>query len=385
MSTENTTPSVESAPAPAAPEQAVSTSSTPSSARTHSTPTVTRGNTSIKSAPETTPEIDWLGSIDSAIQTGLKSDETPSSDAEVDETSAASEEEKPAQAEEFDEDSEKLPPMTKAAGAKFKQLKSDIKTWKQKVSELEQQLAERTPEIPEDYEELKTKLNEYEKEVAVSRVESSAQFKQAVITPLNGILAAAYSMAARYEVPEAAMEAMLQESDPVKQDSLLQEVVSGFSERDRLNLYRLVDDVGVVLMRREEILSQASEARKYLVEQEREKSITEHKTAMDSVWKVLSDKVPIFADKKVAEEVRNKAMGANLLEARPDVRAYAAYSGAVLPHLLKQNQSLSTKVAELEKTLAGIRKTVPRPGKGHSVQSETPSDVGFLEALEAQL
>lgn len=385
MSTENTTPSVEPTTSSAATESTSSTPSTPST-QSSGTSTISRGTASTKPAVESAPEIDWIGSIDAAIQTELTSDKTPASDTEVEETSGiTSEEEKPVQTDELDEDSEKLPPMTKAAGAKFKQLKSDLKTWKQKVAELEQQLAERTPEVPEDYEELKTKLGEYEKEVSVSRVESSKQFKDAVITPLNGVLSAAYSMASRYEVPEKTMEAMLQETDPTKQDALLQEVVSGFSERDRLNLYRLVDDVGVLLMRRDEILSQASEARQYLAQQEREKHTTEHTRAMDSVWKVLSDKVPIFADKKVAEEVRSKAMGANLMEARPDVRAYAAYSGAVLPHLLKQNQSLSTKVAELEKTLAGIRKTVPRPGKGHSVQAETPSDIGFLEALEAQL
>jgi hypothetical protein len=331
--------------------------------------------------------FDWIGSIDEAITAGVKSEADPK---EEDPKAAKEEPVKEDGDKAAEEDVEELPTMSKAAGAKFKQLKAEVKTWKQKVADLEKQVAEKETaeqqfKVPEDYETLKNQVAEYEKEISVSRVEASPQFKQSVIEPLNGVLSAAYAMASRYQVPEQTMEAVLQEQNPAKQDELLQEMVSGFTERDRLNLYRLVDDIGVILQRREEILTNASQARELLTKQEQERVSSETKQAMQNVWEVLSKKVPLFSDTKIAEEVRSKALSSNLLEAKPDVRAYAAYSGAVLPHLLKQNQSLTTKVAELEKTLAGIRKTVPKAGQGKTVAAEVASDIGFLDALEAQL
>lgn len=371
----------ESTPAAAAPEvSSLSPTQTPAAAKATPTPVAAK-TTPTPSTPAQTTDTsdgsDWLGSLDKAIA-GLDSEAKPEEKAEV---------KVEAEKAEDTEDIEPLPTSTKAAGAKFKELKTELKTWKQKAAELEQKLATAPQEVkpPEDYEELKTKVAEYEKEISVSRVEASPQYKQVVVEPLNGVLSAAYAMAQRYEVPETVMEAMLQEQDRTKQDALLQDVVSGFSERDRLNLYSLVDDIGVILMRREEILQNSAQARQHLEQQEQQRTSTEHKQALDSVWKVMSEKIPLFSDKAIAEEVRNKATGANLLNAKPDVRAYAAYSGAVLPHLLKQNQSLTSKVAELEKALVAIRSTVPKPGQGKSVPSERNSEMSFLDALEAQL
>lgn len=357
--------------------------STPTQTSTPAAPKPTQTSSSATQNTDSSDGSDWLGSLDKAIA-GLDSETKPEEKGR-DETKPDANVggEKP----EDSEDLEPLPTSTKAAGAKFKELKTELKTWKQKATELEQKLAAMPQEVkvPEDYEELKSRVTEYEKEISVSRVEASPQYKQAVVEPLNGVLSAAYAMAQRYEVPESAMEAMLQEQDRSKQDALLQDVVSGFSERDRLNLYSLVDDIGVILMRRNEILQNAAQARQHLEQQEQQRTSSEHKQALDSVWKVMSEKIPLFSDKAIADEVRNKATGANLLNAKPDVRAYAAYSGAVLPHLLKQNQSLTSKVAELEKALVAIRSTVPKPGQGKSVSVERNSEMSFLDALEAQL
>lgn len=381
MSTE--TASAESAPSAPTPAPTSAAPASTSPSPTTSKSVTTAVNDQITDSV-TSSSPDWLSSIDEAIKTGVASEKQEQVTDEQGDTESQLTEEKTV--EEADEDeAEPIPNMTKAAGAKFKQLKSDLKTWKQKAAELEKQIAERPAQVPEDYEQLKAQLAEYEQEISVSRVEASTQFKQAVIEPLNGVLSAAYSMASKYQVPENTMEAMLQEQDPAKQDELLQELASGFSERDRLNLYRLVDDVGVILHRRGEILNNAALARETIAQQAHEQFVTENKQAYENVWKALSDKVPLFSDKTIAEDVRTKAMGANLLEAKPDIRAYAAYSGAMLPHLLKQNQTLTAKIAELEKTITGFRKTVPKAGKGHSVQTERPSDMGFLEALEAQL
>lgn len=368
-------------PAATSPEVATpAATSTPSSPST-TTPVKAPEATSAATAQQSdaSDSSDWLGSLDKAI-----ADLSDTEDKSKEKTGEKEESEKV----DGSDDNELLPTSTKSAGTKFKELKTELKTWKQKVAELEQKLAEGTtkePTVPEDYEDLKTRVSEYEKEISVSRVEASPQYKQVVVAPLNGVLSAAYSMAQRYEVPENVMEAMLQEQDRTKQDALLQDVVSGFSERDRLNLYSLVDDIGVILMRRNEILQNASQARQYLEQDEQQRTSTEHKQALDSVWKVMSEKIPLFSDKTIAEDVKNKATGANLLNAKPDVRAYAAYSGAVLPHLLKQNQSLTSKVAELEKALVAIRSTVPKPGQGKSVSVERNSEMSFLDALEAQL
>jgi hypothetical protein len=362
------------------------------------TASVESTNTSESATPEvastestqSAPEMDWMASLDKAL-TGIQSPKPNSEvteEATVEETETeAAQESEPESNSEADDSVDEVPKsMTRSAGAKFKELKSELKDWKTKYAELEKVLEEAGSKPPEDYEALKTKVAEYEKELSVTRVEATEQYKQAVVAPLNNVLTAAYSLADKYGVEEATLQAALAETNIDKQSEMLQDLASSFSERDRLGLYRMADDVALLLKRKEEIKANAQSAYSTLSEQQKKEATEARTKALSSVYSTLSEKIPLLQNKDIASKVKSIADSTDILSSKPDVQAYATYAGALLPHLVKEYQSQSSKIAELEKTIASFRKTVPKAGGGKQTATKNlNSDVGFLEALESHL
>jgi hypothetical protein len=349
-----------------------------------STPTIEPPST----PAEPSAEMDWMGSLDKALE-GLtnpaKESGTPEKKEEKAEIKSEEVPEDAAGGE--DEDAEEIPKsMSRSAGAKFKELKSELKDWKTKYAELEKVVNESKPQTPPDYEDLKSKVAEYEKELSVTRVEATEQFKQAVVLPLNQALTAAYSLADKYKVEERVLQEALAETDIDKQSEMLQDLASSFSERDRIGLYRLADDVAVLLKRKEEIKANAQAAYSTLTEQQKKQGAEARAKSLDTVYATLSQKIPLFGNKDIASKVKEVASATDLGTAKPDVQAYAAYAGALLPHIVKEYQAQASKIAELEKTITSFRRTVPKAGGGKQTATQSLSaDVGFLEALESHL
>jgi hypothetical protein len=284
--------------------------------------------------------------------------------------------------------------MTPAAGARFKELKGEVKEWKAKVAELERKIAEAKPAAPDldalpEVQALKARLDEQERELALTRVEATQEYKQSVLEPLNQVLGLAGGLAEKYQVDGDALNRALAETDVDKQSDQLQDLAVGFSERDRINLYRLADDIGVILRRREDIQANAKSAYETRQQKEAAEKAAQDGTlkqsrdaALGEVYKVIESKVALLSDKTISEDVKARVAKTDIFNASPDVQAYAAYSGALLPHVLKANKAQEARIAELEKVITGFRNTVPRAGGGKLEASEVAGDVGFLEAVE---
>jgi len=337
------------------------------------------------STPTSTPESsgsDWLGSLDKALADIQNPKATPEVESVQSEESES--EEKPTA--EVESDDETPTSMTRSAGAKFKELKSELKDWKTKYAELEKVVSESGSKPPEDYEALKSKVEEYERELSVTRVEATQEFKQAVVQPLNQVLTTAYSLADKYGVEEKTLQEALAETNLDKQSEMLQDLASGFTERDRLGLYRMADDVAVLLKRKDDIKANAQSAYSTLTERQQKESSTARTAALDTVYKTLSEKIPLFKNKDIADKVKSIATSTDVASSRPDVQAYATYAGAILPHIVREYTSQANKIAELEKTISSFRKTVPKAGGGKQTAAQGLSaDVGFLEALESHM
>mgnify|MGYP006266379879 CR=1 FL=1 len=333
--------------------------------------------------------LDWFGSLDKALD-GLNNPEKTEEADQVEESTKTETPEVEYKSEEGGQDEgaeeEVTTSMTRSAGAKFKELKSELKDWKAKYAELEKVLEEAGSKPPEDYEALKAKVAEYEQELSVTRVEATEQYKQSVVVPLNTVLTSAYALADKYGVEEATLQAALSEKDIDKQSEMLQDLASAFTERDRLGLYRMADDVAILLKRRDEIKANAQSAYSTLTEKQKREASEARTQALNSVYSTLSEKIPLLKNKDIASKVKSIVESTDVASAKPDVQAYAAYAGALLPHIFKEYQSQASKIAELEKTIASFRKTVPKAGGGkQTAVAAMPADVGFLEALESHL
>lgn len=318
------------------------------------------------------------------------SEETSEPEKEDDKTS-----EELSKEEEIEEDdSEETKNMSAAAGAKFKELKSELKEYKAKVSELEKAVegAKSASQTSEELEELKSKLSDYEKELAVSRIEATPQYKRGVTEPTEAILESAAGLAERYKVDVRKLVNALREESVAEGSDALTELASDFSERDRVRLYRMADDLTEVARRREHMKQNASE----VLAQEQEKAKAEEARmeqaykeqsakAAASVWKETFAEHPVISklDKAVLQDMQKAGSESDLLDSEPDTRAYALYAGLALPHMIKQLEATTSKVAELEKALGKYKKAAPKvSGNADTTPPPNTDDGGFLDAIE---
>lgn len=312
-----------------------------------------------------------------------------SADAEDTESSSETEEE----SQEDSEDEEEVKNMSAAAGAKFKELKAELKDYKARVAEAEKLLeeAKNTATSSEEMESLRSRLAEYEQEIALTRVEATPKFKRAVTEPTQAILDTASSLAERYKIDARRLVNALREESAAEGSDALTDLAADFSERDRVRLYRMADDLSEIARRREYLRENAATA--YAEQQEAvkareaeaEKSYKDNmvKTAT-SVWSETFAEHPALSalDKEVVEQIRNSGSEADLLDSSPDTRAYAVYAGVAFPHVVKQLTASQAKVAELEKALGKYKKAAPKVSGSTDTSPAVVEDGGFLDAIE---
>jgi hypothetical protein len=312
------------------------------------------------------------------------------SEAEPEEKSEEPKEESEAEEE---DDGEETKNMSAAAGAKFKELKTELKEYKAKLAEATKLIeeAKSTPANPEEVETLKAKLAEYEQEIAVTRVEATPEYKRAVIEPTQAILDAASTLAERYKIDARKLVNALREESAAEGSDALTELAGDFSERDRVRLYRMADDLSDVSRRRDYLRENASkayeerQAQMKAEEEKMEKSYRERTSQIATkIWAETFSEHPVLSkmDKSIVEEVRGAGSEADLLESTPEERAYAVYAGVALPHLVKQFEAATSKVAELEKALSKYKKASPKVSGNTDTSVSVPEDTGFLDAIE---
>lgn len=296
--------------------------------------------------------------------------------------------------EETSDDEEETKNMSESAGAKFKELKAELKTYKTKVAELEKAVeeAKTSPQSSEEVEKLRSQLAEYEQEIAVSRVEATPEFKRAVLEPTQAILDTAAAMAERYKINTGKLVNALREESQVEGSDALTELAADFSERDRVRLYRMADDLADVARRRDYLRENASKAMAEMEDrqaayekEEAAKAKAEMSAAVDRTWEELFSKKSFISnlDAKTLEEAKRFAKETDYYSTPPDERAYAVYSGLILPQVVSQLEASQTKVAELEKALSKYKKATPKvSGNTDTAPVGTVDDGGFLDAIE---
>jgi hypothetical protein len=284
--------------------------------------------------------------------------------------------------------------MSAAAGAKFKELKAELKEYKAKLAEAQKAMEEAkgaAPANPEEVESLRSKLSEYEQEIAVTRVEATDEYKRAVLEPTQAILDAASSLAERYKLDARKLVNALREESVAEGSDTLTELAGDFSERDRVRLYRMADDLADVSRRRDYLRENASKAYAEMQErqateekqaQERYKQVNQ--AAAEKTWSEIFQDKPFVSslEKNVLAEVQRSASEADLFETPAEERAFAVYSGLLMPHIVKQLEASQVKVSELEKALGKYKKASPKVSGNTDTTPPVADEVGFLDAIE---
>lgn len=392
-------------------EQNPTASAAPSSESSTETPTPVTAPAAAETTPATDDSgSDWISALDKAFEAAEAGKTAEPGVAETTVPDPSKDKDKPAEVAEEDPD---VKNMTPNAGAKFKEIKAEAKTYKARVAELEAKLAEvekgGTKPDPAEADRLsaaiaekEAKLAEYEAELestrAVYAIEKTKEYQETVIQPTAAILSVVERLAKKYTeqgVTDKKLLAILEIEDPDLQGDQIAEIAAQFSERDRVSLYTLGDDYSAVLAQRDELRAKASEAlkvREKLAQEEMSRAAAEAdrkwKTTAEAVWQKMKDKIPLPAEERAAieAEVTKQISAAKFDTLSDDVKAFAAYSGALVPHVVKRAKALEVKVAELEQALTKYRIATPGAAAGSEAPpSAVDEGVGFLEAIEKQM
>lgn len=354
------------------------------------------------SEPQSDYEPSWFSALDKAFEEAESSEKSPAeagTQEEPEDNSGNTEEPEPQ-----DKADDETKSMTANAGARFKEIKAEAKAARARVAELEAKLSQlesvkssdsADPEaLKSALSEKESKISEYERELAISRFEATQEYKESVVAPMAAILGVVEDLAKEYEISEKAVLSVLEEPDHKRQGELISDIASNFSERDRFSLYQLGDDYAAVIEQRDTLRARASEAlaarEKAAQLQEASKAEESRKAwgnSVKSVWETFKSKVPLPdapEDRaKFESQVMSQVANVNFDKLSDDHKAFAAYSGAVLPEVLKRNKSLSSEVSELKTALKKYQKATPGAGSGtDSKRQDVDSSLSFLDSIE---
>lgn len=345
-----------------------------------------------------TPDAKVETPVNEPVSQSNELDDSSSLIDEADDFLGLSEEEKSTEfsAESFDKETEEMSKgMDAKAGAKFKALRQELKEYKQKQVEvkvpadIEAKLKELELKAAEA-EGLRQQVEELSSVSAKVKVESSREYKQKVLEPAVTILQESEKIATAHDVDPEIVQDIIRESDRELQIDLINAHLSGMNELEKQDLYRMIYDYRNLGKIRQEMLDNAS-AKLSQIEAEQleqqQRQLEEEKRAVQqiqsSIWDKYKTVIPGFTNEEGEatedwSKLRNRALSIDFNKAAGKDKAYAAFAGVALPHVIKELNNAKKMLQEL--TGKEANEVLRRPKLGQPVvESVEPED--FLTAI----
>lgn len=345
-----------------------------------------------------TPEAKVETPVTEPVKQSNDTDDSSSLIDEADDFLGLSEEEKTS---EFNEDSfnketeEMSKGMDAKAGDKFRALRQELKEYKQKQIEVK---------VPADIEAkikdlelkaaeaegLRQQVEELSSVSAKVKVESSREYKQKVLEPAITILQESEKIATAHDVDPEVVQDIIREQDRELQIDLINAHLSGLNELEKQDLYRMIYEYRSLGKIRQEMLENAS-AKLSQIEAEQieqqQRQLEEEKKAVQqiqsSIWDKYKAVIPGFTNENGDptedwSKLRNRALSIDFNKAAGKDKAYAAFAGVALPHVIKELNNAKKMLQEL--TGKEANEILRRPKLGQPVaESAEPED--FLTAM----
>lgn len=317
---------------------------------------------------------------------------------EADDFLGLSEEEKSSEFNEdtFNKETEEMSKgMDAKAGDKFRALRQELKDYKQKQVEVK---------VPADVEAkikdlelkaaeaegLRQQVEELSSVSAKVKVESSQEYKKRVLEPAVAILQESEKIAAAHEVDAEVVQDIVREQDRELQVELINAHLSGLNELEKQDLYRMIYEYRNLGKLRQDMLDNASAKLSQMeaeqIEQQQRQSEEEKKAVQliqSSIWDKYKSVIPGFTNENGEStedwtKLRNRALSIDFNKAAGKDKAYAAFAGVALPHVIKELNNAKKMLQEL--TGKEANEILRRPKLGQPVvESAEPDD--FLTAM----
>ena len=293
----------------------------------------------------------------------------------------------------FDKETEdSIKGMEVKAGEKFKALRAELKQAKQTTitPDIQQKLADLEIKAQEA-EGLRACLEEVSSQSAKLKVEASDDYEREIVSPAKDIFAKAGELAALYETDATILKAIIKETDRKVQNELIAEHLKDFSDFDRNEVYLMTKDFNGLVAKRERMMANADKEieRQQVQRIEQEKTLLAEQrravqTIQKDIWNKYKEVVPGFVeDGEETPEFRKlmgKALSIDFGTAKARDQAYAAFSGVVLPHVVKELGEMRKRLSAYEKGDAKSQRSAPKPSGSVSPTPATPAgEVDYLE------
>ncbi len=294
---------------------------------------------------------------------------------------------------------------TPKAANRFKELKTELKTNRSELDMLRQQSAEYQSKIQEltglvenkDVEQLQERLAQYEQQQAMTNLEQTPAYYQAVSQPLEALVEQADQIADKYEVDSDALIDVLSLDDPQEQEEQLSELMPNASDRDKARIYRIMEDIDPILQRREHLYSNADAAlaeAKQLEEQQQAASAAENAQLRQNITRNVVERVqqklPFLSgiDGLDMSAIQQKASETDPSVLHPVDHAYNAVSAQVFPTVVRQYLEMRKEVESLTDRLAEYEDAEPAMSgqtKAPLTRAGVSDNASFEERVNAAL
>jgi hypothetical protein len=294
---------------------------------------------------------------------------------------------------------------TPKAANRFKELKNELKTNRSELDMLRQQSTEYESKIQEltglvenkDIEQLQERLAQYEQQQAMTNLEQTPAYQQAVSQPLEALVEQADQIADKYEVDSDALIDVLSLDDPQEQEEQLSELMPNASDRDKARIYRIMEDIDPILQRRQNLYENADAAlaeAKQLEEQQRAASAAENAQLRQNITRNVVERVqqklPFLSgiDGLDMSAIQQKASETDPSVLHPVDHAYNAVSAQVFPTVVRQYLEMRKEVESLTDRLAEYEDAEPAMSgqtKAPATRAGVSDTASFEERVNAAL
>lgn len=270
---------------------------------------------------------------------------------------------------------------TPQAARRFKQLKAELKGSKARLSELESSLNEREARLKEleaiadnpEYEQLRSRVEEYEQQMLVSKLEQSQTYQELVAEPLADLVTEADTIAEKYDLDANELLDAIAMEDESAQEEALADLLAAATDRDRFRIYKVIEQVKPILHQRAVLQENAQEAlmeAEALQEAHTKQQLAERAAARQQAADAVAEKIRTkLTFLEGVDGVDFAALSKKVAQTDPSTMnpidaAFQTYAAQLFPKLAREYVSLQKELASLTDKLAKYDRATPRAGGG---------------------
>jgi hypothetical protein len=309
-------------------------------------------------------------------------------------TSGAADEEDAKADADIKRETANMPASQRAAFTKLRYEARDLK--RQLKAATEEKQAAQTPSenveasaelerLRSEYDSMKTKMADYEKEAYVTRLESTEVFQKEITQPRETVATAISDIAKRYaEIDQDAVVAAVRSGDPER----VSRVTADMSEFDRYRFYQHVEKYHEINSKESSLRENSKESLENIYRSQREQQQTrmaeergQWDKSISDVWKQLEEDFPVLSNVD-GDEDWNKKMETVRSFATPDrfekltvrERAEALHRAAAFPVLVTELEAALEELKSSQEKLSKYDSATPGVS---STGRESSTSMGF--------